>query len=174
MSCNLTTGRKLSCNDSVGGIKAVYFAEYGTMGALSITAGEVTAFGGNPDFYEFDVRGGQSSLEQTITGSKDNGTVFYEQTVNVTLQKLDRLSQEEIIKIAKARPHVVVKTFNDQYLMVGAVSGADCTGGTIVTGAAMGDLSGFTLVMSGMEVLPAFFVDTTAFVAEISTTQVAP
>ena len=69
MACNLSTGRALSCNDSVGGIKSVYFAEYGTMGTLTVTAGEVTAFGGTPDFYEFEVRGGNSSLEQTITGS---------------------------------------------------------------------------------------------------------
>jgi len=174
MACNLTTGRALSCNDSVGGIKSVFFAEYGTMGALTVTAGEVTAFGGTPDFYEFEVRGGNSSLEQTITGSRENGTVFYEQTLNVTLQKLDLLTQEEIVKIAKARPHVVVKTYNDEYLMVGAVHGADVTGGTIVTGAALGDLTGFTLTLVGQETLPAYFVDGTAFETLISGLQIAP
>ena len=174
MACNLTTGRSLSCNDSVGGIKSVYFAEYGTMGDLTVTAGEVTTFGGTPDFYEFEVRGGNSSLEQTITGSRENGTVFYDQTLNLTLQKLDLLTQEEVVKIAKARPHVVVKTFNDEYLMIGAVHGADLTAGTIVTGAAMGDLTGFTLTLAGQETLPAYFVDSTAFEALISDTQIAP
>lgn len=174
MACNLSTGRALSCNDSVGGIKSVYFAEYGTMGALNVVAGEVTTFGGTPDFYEFEVRGGNSSLEQTITGSRENGTVFYDQTLNVTLQKLDLLTQEEIVKIAKARPHVVVKTFNDEYLMIGAVNGADLTGGTIVTGAAMGDLTGFTLTLAGQETLPAYFVDSTAFEAIIDSTQITP
>lgn len=174
MACNLSTGRALSCNDSVGGIKSVYFAEYGTMGTLTVTAGEVTAFGGTPDFYEFEVRGGNSSLEQTITGSRENGTVFYDQTLNVTLQKLDLLTQEEIVKIAKARPHVVVKTFNDEYLMIGAVHGADLTGGTIVTGSAMGDLTGFTLTLAGQETLPAYFVDATPFEALISGVQIAP
>ena len=174
MACNLSTGRALSCNDSVGGIKSVYFAEYGTMGTLTVTAGEVTAFGGTPSFYDFEVRGGNSSLEQTITGSRENGTVFYEQTLNVTLQKLDLLTQEEIVKIAKARPHVVVKTFNDEYLMIGAVHGADLTGGTIVTGAAMGDLTGFTLTLAGQETLPAYFVDATAFETLISGLQIAP
>ena len=174
MACNLSTGRALSCNDSVGGIKSVYFAEYGTMGTLGVTAGEVTTFGGTPDFYEFEVRGGNSSLEQTITGSRENGTVFYDQTLNVTLQKLDLLTQEEVVKIAKARPHVVVKTFNDEYLMIGAVHGADLTGGTIVTGAAMGDLTGFTLTLAGQETLPAYFVDATAFETLVSAVQINP
>lgn len=175
MACNLTTGRSLSCNDSVGGIKSVFFCEYGTMGTLQVSAGEVTGFGTPaPDFFEFEVRGGNSSLEQTITGSRENGTVFYDQTLNLTLQKLDLLTQEEVVKIAKARPHVVVKTFNDEYLMIGAVHGADLTAGTIVTGAAMGDLTGFTLTLAGQETLPAYFVDATAFEALIDSTQITP
>jgi hypothetical protein len=36
--------------------------------------------------------------------------------------------------------------------------GAEVTGGTIVTGAAMGDLSGYTLTMEGQEQLPANFI----------------
>jgi len=51
MSCDLNTGRKVPCKDSVGGIQAVYFADFGTMGALTVTAGEVTAFAGTPDFF---------------------------------------------------------------------------------------------------------------------------
>jgi len=43
--------------------------------------------------------------------------------------------------------------------LVGLEHGAEVTGGTIVTGAAMGDLSGFTLTMEGQEIAPAPFVD---------------
>jgi len=41
---------------------------------------------------------------------------------------------------------------------MGLEHGADVSGGTIVTGAAMGDLSGYTLTLSGMETKPANFV----------------
>ena len=44
----------------------------------------------------------------------------------------------------------------------------------IVTGAGMADLSGFTLTMAAQETLPAYFVDATAFEAEISTAQINP
>jgi hypothetical protein len=37
--------------------------------------------------------------------------------------------------------------------------GAEVTGGTIVTGAAMGDLSGYTLTMEAQEQLPANFIN---------------
>ena len=43
-------------------------------------------------------------------------------------------------------------------MIVGLEHGADVSGGTIVTGAAMGDLSGYTLTLTGMETKPANFV----------------
>ena len=36
----------------------------------------------------------------------------------------------------------------------------ECTGGTVVTGAAAGDLSGFTLTFEGMEEVAPFFLAT--------------
>tara|TARA_R110002126_G_scaffold108721_3_gene245413 strand:- start:1730 stop:2260 length:531 start_codon:yes stop_codon:yes gene_type:complete len=174
MACLLNTGRKVPCKDSVGGIKAAYFADFGTMGTNNISAGQVTAFGAaSPDleFFKYDVKG-NSSLEQTITSSRENGTVFYEQTLNLTLTKLDLLTQQELIEIVKARPHVMVEDYNGNFLLVGAVNGADCSGGTIVTGAAMGDLSGFTLTMAGQETLPALFVDSAIVAAVTSATQI--
>ena len=52
MACLLTSGRSLPCKSSVGGLKAVYFADYGTLGDVTQTAGEVTAFSGTPDFFK--------------------------------------------------------------------------------------------------------------------------
>jgi hypothetical protein len=173
MACNLTTGRELPCKDSVGGIKAVYLADYGTLGTLTVTSGEVTAITGTPTLYQFDVKG-NSSLDQAITSSRENGTTFYEQTLNLTLTKLDVATQQEIILMAKARPHIFVEDYNGNYFLVGAVHGADVSGGTIVTGAAMGDLSGFTLVFSAQETLPAYFVTSTVVTANASATQIAP
>jgi len=173
MACLLNTGRKVPCKDSVGGIKAAYFADYGSLGVLDIASGEVTAFGGTPDFFKFDVKG-NSSLEQNITSSRENGTAFYEQTLNLTLTKLDLATQQEIIEIVKARPHVIIEDYNGNYLLIGAVNGADCSGGTIVTGAAMGDLSGFTLTMVGQEKLPAYFVTPAIVIADTSAVQINP
>jgi hypothetical protein len=42
---------------------------------------------------------------------------------------------------------------------MGLEHGAEVTGGTIVTGAAMADLSGYTLTFNAQELKPANFVD---------------
>jgi len=158
MDCLLTSGRKLPCKNSVGGLKAVYFADYGTLGDVAITLGEATAFSGTPDFFKYDIKG-NSSLETTINSSRENGTTFYTQTLNLTLTTLEKATQEEIKLLAAARPHVIIEDYNGNMFLVGLEHGAEVTGGTIVTGAAMGDLSGFTLTMEGQEVAPAPFVD---------------
>lgn len=175
MACTLATGRALPCKDSVGGIKAVWFADYGTLGTLTVDAadGELTAISGTPDLFRYDVKG-NSSFEQTINASRENGTSFYTQTLNLTLTKLDLETRFELIDVVRARPHVFVEDYNGNYFLLGAVHGAEVTGGTIVTGAAMGDLSGFTLTMTAEETLPAYFCASAVVTGNESASQITP
>ncbi len=159
MACSLTTGRKIPCKSAVGGIKTIYFADFGTLGDATIAAGEITAFSGTPDWFQFDVKG-NSSLETAINSSRENGTTFYESTLNLTLTFQDKATQEELKLIAHARPHIAIEDYNGNYFLMGLEHGADVNGGTIVTGAAMGDLSGFTLTLTAQETAPPFFVAT--------------
>jgi hypothetical protein len=46
--------------------------------------------------------------------------------------------------------------------MAGLENGLDANGGTIVTGASMGDLSGYTMTLQGNENLPANFLNITS------------
>tara|TARA_R100000541_G_scaffold5208_2_gene12668 strand:- start:2607 stop:3146 length:540 start_codon:yes stop_codon:yes gene_type:complete len=174
MAClALSTGRALACKNVMGGIKAVYFADYGTLGDLTITDGEITAFGGTPAFFEYDVKG-SSGLEQTINASRENGTVFYEQTLTLVLTKLDLLTQNELIKVIDARPYAVIEDYNNNYLLIGADNGADCNGGSITTGVAAGDLTGFSITMAGQEKLPAFFVTPSVLQGAVSASFASP
>ena len=173
MACLLTSGRKLPCKSSVGGLKAVYFADYGTLGDVTIASGEITATAGDPDFFRFDIKG-NSSLETTINSSRENGTTFYTQTLNLTLPVLDKATQEQIKLLAAARPHVAIEDYNGNFFMVGLEHGAEVTGGTIVSGAAMGDLSGFTLTLEGQETDPAYFVTSTVITSNESSAQIDP
>ena len=173
MACILTTGRKLPCKSGVGGLKTVYFADYGTLGAATIATGEVTALAGNPALFQFDIKG-NSSLETAINSSRENGTTFYETTLNLTLTFLDKLTQEELKLIAHARPHVFVEDYNGNYFVVGLEHGAEVTGGTIVSGAAMGDLSGFTLTILAQETAPPYFITASVVTGDASATQITP
>tara|TARA_R110002049_G_scaffold202460_1_gene372976 strand:- start:2815 stop:3363 length:549 start_codon:yes stop_codon:yes gene_type:complete len=158
MACDLTKGRKEPCKDVVGGLRAVYFTDFGDFGTVTETADVITDMSGTFTAFKYDVKG-NSSFEQTITSSRENGTTFFEQTLNLTLHKLSKEDNAEIKLLAFGRPHVAVEDYNGNVFVMGLQHGADVSGGTIVTGAAMGDLSGYTLTLTGQELKPANFVD---------------
>src|SRR5210317_1231814 len=157
MACDLSLGRKEPCKDVVGGIRAVYFTDFGDLGTVTETDDEITDLSGTFTAFKYEVKG-NSSFEQNITSSRENGTTFFEQTLNLTLHKLSKEDNKELKLLAYGRPHVAVEDYNGNVFVMGLQHGADVSGGTIVTGAAMGDLSGYTLTLSAMEVKPANFV----------------
>jgi len=158
MACSVSNGRVLPCKSSVGGLKNIYFSPYSTAtAALSPTLG-VIALDETQSFYKYQIKG-NSSLETAINSSRENGTTFYESTLSVTLTFLDSATQEQIKLLAHGRPQVVVEDYNGNHFLVGKEHGCEVTGGSIVTGAAMGDLSGFTLTLTAQETAPPFFCD---------------
>ena len=161
MACLLTTGRKLPCKSAFGGIKKVLFANYGTIATIEVDSTTKEAIFTDaspaPVWFEFDVKG-NSSLETTVTSSRENGTTFYTQTLNLTLTYLDAKTQAELQILAVSRPLIVVEDYYSNRFLCGFENGMEATGGTVVTGAAAGDLSGFTLTFEGMEETAPYFL----------------
>ena len=163
MACTLTKGRNEPCKDVVGGITSVYFADFDSLGAITYDATDtdvIDSFGGTPDWFEFKVKG-NSSFEQAVNSSRENGTTFFEQTLNLTFKKLSKQTHNELKLLAYARPHIVVEDNNGNKFMMGLEYGAEVSGGSIATGAAMGDMSGYTLTFTAQEKIPANFIDAT-------------
>jgi len=173
MACSLTTGRKVPCKSAVGGIKTIYFTDYGTLGTPTIVEGEITLITETPTWFQFDVKGA-SSLETAINSSRENGTTFYESTLTMALTFQEKATQEELKLIAHGRPHVAVEDYNGNYFVVGLEHGAEVTGGTISTGAAMGDLSGYNLTIVAQETAPPYFITSNLITDMISGVQIDP
>lgn len=164
MACQISAGRIEPCKDSIGGLDAIYIINDGDITEFTYDSQNTDAIEsvtGNPYAYKYDIKGSTSTFEQTITSSRDNGTTFWEQKLNVTLKKLSIADHKELKLLAYGNPKIIVKDNNDNFFMMGLKFGADVTGGTVVTGGAMGDLSGYTLEFTAMEPLPANFFEAT-------------
>ena len=161
MACeNLSLGRLKPCKDSVGGLKAVYFINYGDITALTYDVTDtdvIDSIGTAVSAYKYDVHF-MSSLTQNVQASVENGTVAFEQVLELSLPKLTKEDHKEIKLLAHGSPHVVIEDQNGSWFLAGAVNGMDVTAGTVVTGTAMGDMSGYTLTLTGMERMPANFL----------------
>ena len=102
MSCSIAKGRVLACKSAVGGLKNIYFSNYDAdIAALTPSLGVIT-FDNTEVFYKYEIKG-NSSLETSINSSRENGTTFYESTLNATFTFLDSATQEEIKNVRQEK-----------------------------------------------------------------------
>ena len=159
MACTaLTKGRGLDCNRISGGIKFIYFAVYDEVTSIPTSAGEITDIEmGSDDLYRYTMPLGASSVTETITGSTENGTIFYTPTVNIVLNKLTKEDQNQIKLLGQTKVIIfaqlnqtVTATGHDVIVCLGSVNGMELNAGTMDSGASFGDRGGYSLTFDGL------------------------
>jgi hypothetical protein len=153
MACNLTQGFPIDCKDNVGGVKAVFIANKDNIATITEAAGVITGITMDAAtfFYKYDQIKETSNFAETITTNVQNGTVFYAQSVEVILNKLQTNTRNEILLLAQATSCIIVQDNNNKYWLLGKQNGLDLTGGGSATGTAYGDRNGYTLTFTGSE-----------------------
>ena len=108
---------------------------------------------------------GVASVTDTITGSRENGTIFYTPTVNIMLNKLTKEDQNEIKLLGKSKVRIFAQlnqqlaNGHDVFIAIGMANGLELNAGTMDSGAAFGDRNGYTLTFDGLEALPFAFLE---------------
>jgi hypothetical protein len=162
MACDITRGRLIDCKDTIGGLKAIYIckAYSNNINAVAnINATEMTTAGfatwsccgGTVEVFKYDLVPNLSSMTVNINSDNANGTTFFEQTLSVTLQKIDHDTTNELRLMAYSRSQIFVQDQNDNCFLLGIDNGCHVTGGTVITGTAMGDQNGYTIEWGAQE-----------------------
>lgn len=150
MACSdLSSGRAWQCNEQIGGIKAVYFANY--PGITGVVTDGAIANTGAISLYKYALEEYTGNLSEAITVGEGTGTLFYEQTLTLQLTKLQASDIDEMKLLATSRPQILVQDNNDNYLLLGYSKGVRLTAGTKQTGTAGNELSGYNLTFVGRE-----------------------
>jgi len=168
MACaSLTKGRGLDCNRSSGGVRYLYFSvydqitsyAYSTLSGTSEQVIDVINFGGN-DIYRYTVPRGSTTIEETITGSTNAGTIFYTPTVSMVLNKITETMQEQFKLLGATQVRIFAQlneeltNGHDVIVALGMVNGMAMNAVTIDSGASFGDRNGYTLNFDGLESIP--------------------
>ena len=163
MACTaLTKGRGLDCSRISGGVKFVYFGVYDQFSPLPLVANsEVTdiEMGANT-LYRYTVPRGSTTVSETITGSTENGTLFYTPTISMVLNKLTKEDQNEIKLLGQtqvivfAQLNAQLANGHDVIVALGVTNALSLNAGTAESGAAFGDRNGYTLTFDGLEANP--------------------
>lgn len=169
MACTaLTKGRGLDCSRISGGVKYVYFGVYDQFTApidgtgILVVNSEVTdiEMGAGTGLYRYTVPRGSTTANETITGSTDNGTLFYTPTVSMILNKLTKEDQNEIKLLGQTQVVVFCQlnaqlaNGHDVIVAMGVTNAMSLNAGSADSGAAFGDRNGYTLTFDGLEANP--------------------
>ena len=164
-TCDITSGFTLGCRDNSGGIKNLYILSGSVETIVGDASGLITEMTGSAGstFYKFELFRQTSDYTETITSTPENGTIFYEQSVNAIFFKLQTATRNQMRVLAQ-NPNlkVIVQTNNTDststYTYLGQRNGLQLTGGTGASGTSFGDLNGYTLTFVGQEPEPASFI----------------
>lgn len=163
MACAIQAGYTIDCRDSVGGIDAVYFASLADM-TFADASGTITGItkATGKRFWKFEVPT-KSSANATSNpvGSTENGTLFFEQTVDFPVNKRDATTRNIVTTLAKNKVVAITKDKDGTYRCYFKAYGGYLGSSTGQTGAAPGDANGYVLKFEGTE-KEDFFVVTEA------------
>jgi hypothetical protein len=162
-NCTLTGGIALACLESIGGVKNVYISAFDDASSFTLTNDVITAATMSNTSYTFKFRPQTSALNEEGSHSLENGTNFWTQTVNMIFHKMETAKRNNVLLLAGTQMHVIVETQNGEYWLVGMTNGAYLTASTSTTGQAYGDLSGYTISITGLEPKMATEMDAATF-----------
>ena len=130
----------------------MYFMNYADISSDIVVDGTTKALTdfGAQTVYQYDVQPETASVSVAINSSKENGTTFYDQNIDITLHKLTPEDEDNIRLLSWGRPIIFVLDQNNQVFMFGAKNGCALTG-QIQTGTGFGDMSGYQLTFNGKE-----------------------
>jgi hypothetical protein len=176
MSCTLTSGRTEPCRDAIGGLKAIYLANFLEDG-FTVDASEAIAINAAlTEVFKYELIADGNTYVETPTQDPNAGTTTYEQVLSVVLKKQTKESANELAIVLRSRCLVVVQYRDGSYRVMGIEDGTYQTG-DFQSGGAKNEFNGYNLTFNAMETAPAPYLDDatiTALDGIVSATNVTP
>ena len=168
MACDITSGFTLACRDNSGGIRNIYILSGSITTVAEVSDGLISGITGSGTFYKFELTKNTGDLTEAPTPSLENGTVFYEQTLNVAFHKLQSsirnqvkvLAQNPDLKIIVETNNGIESPYTGRYFLLGRYRGATLSAGSATTGTAFGDANQYALTFQGLEPEPMDEIET--------------
>src|SRR5665213_351443 len=160
-NCALTQDYTFGCDVGAGGTKELWLIESSNISALVESSGTITTVTklAGKIFRHYQLVLETSNFDETITGSRANGTLFYAQAGSIIINKQQVAVRNEILLLATNNLIVITHDQNDTYRLYGRTNGLRLEAGSIASGVALGDRNGYTLNFTTKEPQLAPFVD---------------
>lgn len=167
MGCSQTLGGMLrDCSSNLGGIKAVYFANYDDVDTVTVsgTPAAVSAITmvSTKKFYAYYFNPNTSNFVTTIQVNRENGSLYFETVLSLVFPKQEAAKSIEVNALAQAGLMAIVEDNNGNCWLLGKDEPLLLqTGGTAETGTAKADRNGYALPFIDAQKQMPYSVDPT-------------
>lgn len=150
MACAQTIkGLPQDCSSSMGGIKAVWMADYVEDAAtIDSATSEVTDFSSAITWHKYYFRKNTGSMTQTLNVDDANGVNYVSTELSLVFTKMETAKRIEMAALATADVMIVVEDCNNQRFFLGESNPVACTAGGGETGTAKGDGNRYTITLT--------------------------
>jgi hypothetical protein len=151
--CDMIAGyNDRTCTNGKGGIKSVLLFPLGAVTASTVLANEVTALTVSGETFLYKLKSNLSSYTAPIKVDKNNGTLWYEQSLSMILASDNKELRSEIHLLAQNEVVCLVENADGTFVALGFGEGLQIADANEYTsGVLKSDRRGHVVVLNGME-----------------------
>jgi hypothetical protein len=151
--CDMIAGyNDRTCTNGKGGIKSVLLFPLGAVSASTVLANEVTALTVTGETFLYKLKSNLSSYTAPIKVDKNNGTLWYEQSLSMILASDNKELRSEIHLLAQNEVVCLVENADGTIVALGFGEGLQIADANEYTsGVLKSDRRGHVIVLNGME-----------------------
>lgn len=170
MSCLQTLGGILrDCASSMGGIKAIYVANFDDVTGVSGDGDEIDeiTMAQSKKFASYFMKKESGSMTSTLNAGTNGSTAYWTTEVIGVFNKMTASKHAEIAALAIGELAVIVLDNNGTYWYLGDDHPVTASAGNGVTGTAFGDANQYDITLSDTSLNPPRTIDPDAALAVI-------
>lgn len=157
MACHSETlrGGAFVCDVSMGGVKAIYVANYDDVSGVTYDSGNTqisaVTMNSGKTFVEYTFKRNTASFSSTLQISPENGTNFVQTDIVLGFSRMDTAKRLEMKALSLNDLVVIVEDANQKKWYFGLSMPVQASNGDAATGTAMTDKNGYTITLQANE-----------------------
>lgn len=164
MACTQTlAGIIRDCLPNMGGIRAVYLANFADVSSITESSGAISAISmsGSAVFKKYEFARNTSSLSSNYAVNAENGTTYVETDLLMVFNRMDTAKRLEIVAMAQGELVAIVEDNNGNMWYLGHDEPLTLNAGDGLTGTARADRNGYSVTLRDNSLeLPMSFTGT--------------
>lgn len=170
MACgNINDGIAIGCSGSAGGVVKMYIANYDDVIGLTASNGTISTItmGASASFFEFEFNPETSTYTENAAISLQNGSRFYDQVITLLIPRREVAKRNVLANLVNSKIVTIVQDFTGLYWYFGEKRGMYVTEIASGAGTAAADFNGYTITITGRELVQAQEVASAAVTSAI-------